>query len=283
MSAASAPAPAGPFADPIEMQNRLFSELSRMFGQEVPLYDKSLAVNGVCNRAVCDLLARRYRGFAVSDEQLEKTSGERHGAIRIGRPDEYRWIGRFFACFAMQPHNFYDMTSVGAKSQPVIATAFRSVVHPEHRVFSSLLQTSYFDPETKARVEALLQTDLSQQLDLVAETEQIMAGFVLAYVPPRQPDTVFVWQIGVARDVRGRGVGLHLLRHLLALDGCRNVQYIEASITPSNTASQSLFRAFARKWGVSCRKLPFFPSEFFPEAHEPEYLYRVGPLHWPAA
>lgn len=118
---------------------------------------------------------------------------------------------------------------------------------------------------------------------LVAETDEKMVGFVLAYVPPRQPDTVFVWQIGVAREVRGRGVGLHLLRHLLALDGCRNVQYIEASITPSNKASQSLFRAFARKWGVSCRKLPFFPSEFFPEKHEPEYLYRIGPLHWPAA
>lgn len=118
---------------------------------------------------------------------------------------------------------------------------------------------------------------------LVAETDEKMVGFVLAYVPPRQPDTVFVWQIGVARDVRGRGVGLHLLRHLLALDGCRNVQYLEASVTPSNKPSQNLFRAFARKWGVSCRKLPFFPSEFFPEAHEPEFLYRVGPLHWPAA
>ncbi|MFZ0485525.1 MAG: diaminobutyrate acetyltransferase [Arenicellales bacterium] len=118
---------------------------------------------------------------------------------------------------------------------------------------------------------------------LVAETEVKMVGFVLAYIPPRQPDTVFVWQIGVAREVRGRGVGLHLLRHLLALDGCRNVRYLEASVTPSNKPSQSLFRAFARKWGVSCRKLPFFPSEFFPEPHEPEYLYRVGPLQWPAA
>jgi len=118
---------------------------------------------------------------------------------------------------------------------------------------------------------------------LVAETDDMMVGFVLAYVPPRQPDTIFVWQIGVAREVRGRGVGLHLLRHLLALDGCRNVQYLEASVTPSNKPSQNLFRAFARKWGVSCRKLPFFPSEFFPEDHEPEYLYRVGPLHWPAA
>lgn len=118
---------------------------------------------------------------------------------------------------------------------------------------------------------------------LVAETDEKMVGFVLAYVPPRQPDTVFVWQIGVDRTVRGRGVGLHLLRHLLALDGCRNVHYLEASVTPSNKPSQNLFRAFARKWGVSCRKLPFFPSEFFPEPHEPEFLYRIGPLHWPAA
>ncbi|MBX3385016.1 MAG: VOC family protein [Phycisphaeraceae bacterium] len=144
------------FADKIEMQNRLFAELSGMFGREVPLYDKSLAVNSICNRAVCDLVSRLHRGFAVSDEQLERTSGERHGAIRIGRPDEYRWIGRFFACFAMEPHNFYDTTIVGAKSQPVIATAFRSVVHPEHRVFTSLLQTDYFDADTRARIEALL-------------------------------------------------------------------------------------------------------------------------------
>jgi uncharacterized glyoxalase superfamily metalloenzyme YdcJ len=144
------------FADKIEMQNRLFCELSRMFGKEVPLYDKSLLVNHVCNRAVCDLLGHLHRGFAVSDEQLDKTSSERHGAIRIGRPDEYRWIGRFFACFAMEPHNFYDMTSVGAKSQPVIATAFRSMVHPEHRVFTSLLQTNYFDAQTQSRIEALL-------------------------------------------------------------------------------------------------------------------------------
>lgn len=143
-------------ANKVDMQNRLFSELSRMFGKEVPLYDKSLLVNGVCNRAVCDLLAHMHRGFSVSDEQIDKTSGERHGAIRIGRPDEYRLIARFFACFAMEPHNFYDMTSVGAKSQPVIATAFRSMVHPEHRVFSSLLRTDYFDPETRVRIETLL-------------------------------------------------------------------------------------------------------------------------------
>ncbi|MCU0689492.1 MAG: DUF1338 family protein [Phycisphaerales bacterium] len=143
-------------ADKVAMQHMLFGELSSMFGKEVPLYDKSLLVNTMANRAIVSLLERLYPGFAVSDAQLEKTSGERHGAIRIGRPDEYRWIGRFFAQFAMEPHNFYDMTSVGAKSQPIIATAFRSRANPEHRVFSSLLQTNWFDPETRQRIEALL-------------------------------------------------------------------------------------------------------------------------------
>jgi uncharacterized glyoxalase superfamily metalloenzyme YdcJ len=146
------------FADPVEMQNTLFGELSSMFAKEVPMYDRSLAVNHVCNTTVCDLVARLHVGFAISPQQLNQTSGERHGAIRIGRPDEYRWITRYFAAFAMQPHNFYDMTNVGAKSKPVIATAFRSVVKPEHRMFTSLLVTDYFDATTRARVEALLAT-----------------------------------------------------------------------------------------------------------------------------
>lgn len=146
------------WADPIQMQNRLFAELSRMFGQEVPLYDKSLLVNRVCNKTVCALLEQLHVGFSVTDEELERTSGERHGAIRIGRPDEYRLIGRFFAAFGMEPHNFYDMANVGAKSQPIIATAFRSRLNPDHRVFCSLLLTDYFDPATKARIEALLAT-----------------------------------------------------------------------------------------------------------------------------
>lgn len=129
-----------------------------MFAKEVPMYDRSLALNHVCNTTVCDLVSRLHVGFTLSPQQLKETSGERHGAIRIGRPDEYRWIARYFAAFAMHPHNFYDMTSVGYKSKPVIATAFRSSVKPEHRMFTSLLVTDYFDAATRARVEALLST-----------------------------------------------------------------------------------------------------------------------------
>ncbi|MDA0802979.1 MAG: DUF1338 family protein [Planctomycetota bacterium] len=138
------------------MQHKLFAALSSMFGREVPLYDRSLLVNRACNAVVCVLVGRLHRGFSISEEQLDRAGGERHGAIRIGRVDEYRWVGRFFQCFGMEPHNFYDMTSVGAKSQPVIATAFRSTQSPEHRVFTSLLMTDSFDDHTRARIEALL-------------------------------------------------------------------------------------------------------------------------------
>lgn len=143
-------------ADKIEMQHRLFGALSAMFANEVPMYDRSLAVNRACNRAVCVLLGRLHPGFAISDEELERTSGERHGAIRIGRNDEYRWVTRYFAQFGMEPHNYYDMSSVGAKSQPFAATAFRSRVNPDHRVFTSLLKTDYFDSSMQMRIEQSL-------------------------------------------------------------------------------------------------------------------------------
>ena len=163
------------FADKTEMQNQLFSELSQMFGQEVPLYDKSLLVNRECNKTLCALLRQLHVGFTISNEQLDKTSGERHGAIRIGKASEYRWIARLFAAFAMEPHNFYDMTNVGDKSQPIVATAFRSKLNPSHRIFCSLLMTDYFDPVTKSRIEALLEPRevfSARAKELVAKNEQ---------------------------------------------------------------------------------------------------------------
>lgn len=143
-------------ADPIQMQHRLFAELSRMFAREVPLYEKSLLVNREVNAALADLLALRWPGLALTPAQLDQAGGERHGAIRLGRPDELRWIGRLFARFAMEPHAFYDMTAVGAKSQPIIATAFRSRTESQHRVFTSLLMTDWFDADTRGRLEAAL-------------------------------------------------------------------------------------------------------------------------------
>jgi len=163
------------FADRIELQHKLFAQLSAMFASEVPLYDRSLAVNELVNECVCGVMSERFRGLQVTAAEVTRASAERHGAIRIGRADEYRWIARFFGVFAMEPHNFYAMTDIGAKSQPVIATAFRSVVRPEHRVFTSLLVTDRFEPTMRRRIESALadRTVFSVQArSLVEKSEQ---------------------------------------------------------------------------------------------------------------
>ncbi len=192
------------FADRIELQNRLFGELSRMFGAEVPLYDRSLLVNRECNRAVCDLLARLHVGFTIDDAQLERAGGERHGAIRIGTAEEYRWVTRLFGVFAMEPHNFYDMTDVGPKSQPVIATAFRSALDPEHRVFCSLLMTDWFDDETRRRIEARLErrsvfTDAAKALVDRAERDGGLTAADADALIAECTGRIFRW-LGVASD-----------------------------------------------------------------------------------
>ena len=197
------------FADRFGMQNRLFAELSSMFGREVPLYDRALLVNRATNEAACEVVSKLHRGFHVTPEQLERTSGERHGAIRIGRPDEYRWITRFFGCFAMEPHNFYDMTCVGSKSQPIIATAFRSALRPEHRVFTSLLMTDYFDPATRARIEALLArrsvfSDRAKQLIEKCERDGGLSREDGEALVREGTERIFKWT-GKARDLALRG------------------------------------------------------------------------------
>lgn len=200
-----------PLADKSVMQNRLFAELSAMFGREVPLYDKSLLVNRACNQGACALLAEIHRGFSISDQQLDRTSGERHGAIRIGRPDEYGWVARFFAAFGMEPHNFYDMANVGAKSQPIVATAFRSVLRPEHRVFCSLLLTDSFDPDTKARVDALLATRavFSDRAKALVERSEQQGG-----LDPGDADALIAEGVGRIFKWTGKARDYPLYTHL---------------------------------------------------------------------
>lgn len=119
---------------------------------------------------------------------------------------------------------------------------------------------------------------------VVAEAGDEVAGFVTAYLPPAEPRTLFVWQIGVELSHRGHGLAGRLLDHAVALPACRDVEWLTATVTPDNTASQALFHSFARRNGAECRVVPYFDRELFPgDGHEPEELYRIGPLTDPAS
>lgn len=112
-----------------------------------------------------------------------------------------------------------------------------------------------------------------------------MIGFVLGYRPPARPDTVFVWQIGVHPDYRGQGMGRRLLDRVVdrAMEEF-DVAFLEATVTPSNTASRMLFTRFAVDRSAQIRESLAFSSSDFPPAeakgdsHEDEIRLRIGPL-----
>lgn len=106
-----------------------------------------------------------------------------------------------------------------------------------------------------------------------------LGGFVWAYRLPERPDTLFVWQIGVAPDCRGHGLGHALLAEALARPDCRAVTHLEATVTPSNAASMALFRGFGRRHGAPVTVSTAFETNLFPEStHEAEMLLRIGPF-----
>ncbi len=102
-----------------------------------------------------------------------------------------------------------------------------------------------------------------------------LGGFVIAFRSPAKPEVVFVWQIAVARAMRGRGLASLLLDELVARLGA---SVLEATVTPSNQASIALFTSFAARHGVAAELAVAYPAELFPAAHEEEVRYRIGPL-----
>lgn len=105
-------------------------------------------------------------------------------------------------------------------------------------------------------------------------------GFVTGYVRPDRPRTLLVWQVAVDGAHRGRGIAAALLDGLTArLTAERGITDVETTITPGNTASERLFTSFAARHGACLERAVLFPAELFPDGpHDPEVLYRIGPL-----
>lgn len=113
---------------------------------------------------------------------------------------------------------------------------------------------------------------------IVAEQDTRLVGFATGYRPPGRENVIFLWQIGVDAAERGRGLGKRLLAGFLSASGAAGTTYLETTISPSNQASQRLFRGLARDLGTDCHVQPCFTEELFPSSHEGEDLYRIGPF-----
>lgn len=112
----------------------------------------------------------------------------------------------------------------------------------------------------------------------VGGSEQLVGG-ITAYIPPQQPDVLFVWQVAVAEEGRGKGLAKSMLYHLLQRPACNRVRFIETTITQTNDASWALFRGLARDLHCDCDESMFYDkTQHFADQHDSEWLCRIGPI-----
>ena len=102
-----------------------------------------------------------------------------------------------------------------------------------------------------------------------------VAGFVIGFRVPEDPQTCFVWQVGVASRARRTGLAAAMVDHLIERTGAR---FLEATVTPDNAASTALFRSVGTRHDAPVDVGPAFAAELFPDGHEPELRFRIGPL-----
>lgn len=113
---------------------------------------------------------------------------------------------------------------------------------------------------------------------LIAERDGEAVGCIIAFRPDPRREALFVWQIGVRPDARRQGLGKRMLRELLQQTGCEGVRFLLATVAPGNKASQGMFESFAQSLGLALEKTEFFTPELFPDSHEAEELFSIGPL-----
>ena len=112
----------------------------------------------------------------------------------------------------------------------------------------------------------------------VADLDGKAVGFVAGFRPPYREDSLFVWQIAVAEEARGRGLAAAMLHGLIQRLSPR-IHYLEATVTPDNDASMRTFRKIARDLDTSVTEEVLFPgNRFHGPSHEDEMLFRIGPI-----
>ncbi|TZG29051.1 VOC family protein [Sphingomonas montanisoli] len=165
------------FVEPDRIRAAFALAMSDMYRAEVPQYGALVALVEQIN---ADVLARDPE-LAVGLERaggLDRLSGERHGAIRVGTAEELRLCARAFAVMGMEPVGYYDLAPAGV---PVHSTAFRPVdpaalARNPFRLFTSLLRLELIaDDALRAEAAAILarrQIVTSHALALIEQAER---------------------------------------------------------------------------------------------------------------
>lgn len=125
----------------------------------------------------------------------------------------------------------------------------------------------------------LLQCDHFAATSVKVERAGQLVAFTSGYIPPNQPDTLFIWQVAVSSSVRGNGLGTRMLNALIQRPCCQQVRYLHTTVTENNMPSTQLFERFARRLSAPLVKSPLYErNRHFGGTHDTEIRFAIGPL-----
>lgn len=130
----------------------------------------------------------------------------------------------------------------------------------------------------------IVQCDHFADTCVIAELDGVIVGWISAFIPPDEPDTLFVWQVAVGETARGRGVAKKMLNELFDRPGCAEVTQLKTTITADNDASWALFNSFADKMDADLDHEPHYEEDaHFGGKHATEYMVTISDIDRTAA
>lgn len=169
-----------------ELRASFARALSDLYGTEVPAYTTLVEVSEEVNRD----FQEEHPALAERLGSIARVTAERHGAIRVGSPEELSQVARVFGAIGMHPVGFYDLRDAQPNPIPVVSTAFRPTDREElaknpFRVFTSMLvpeDRRFFDEALEKRLvdfigaRTLFPVELLELADRSVEDGGLPAG-----------------------------------------------------------------------------------------------------------
>ena len=109
----------------------------------------------------------------------------------------------------------------------------------------------------------------------MAVCEDEIVGFVSGYMIPHKNNQLFIWQVAVAKALRGQNLAMRMIMYI---SDNLNTQYIVSTVSPSNHSSIRVFQKIAQSLNAKLTNEVLFEINDFNEAHEEEVQYTIGPF-----
>jgi L-2,4-diaminobutyric acid acetyltransferase len=173
---------------------------------------------------------------------------------------------------------FQEAPALQERPDPRHTIILRQPVSEDGAPVHNLIRKSAFLDDNSLYCYLVICTHFSQT-SVVAEMGDQIVGVITGYIPPEQPDTLFVWQVAVDTSAQKQGLAGRMLKEILGRPACTNVTFIETTVTGDNKASRAMFDSLARKNQCSIEESVMFDKQtHFFNLHDTEYKLRIGPF-----